>query len=266
MNQTLFDVQDLPLDDLNKIGLIQENGLVLDREDIDALLSGRRTDMLRFENLSFDGFNIPALDAKLSIKPGPGGELELMMHPIYKKPEYPAWITDTEAEKLAKGEAVNLEKMIFDEEGLLKDVLVEFDKETNEFIVTDVEKVQAPEKVNNEPLTAEQKERYRKGKEVELSDGTMFQFSAAEPKGLRSNRLQLIASILIDGGVSYILFKSLNALFGHKQERSAEVNNSKGFEAAKRKMEKHEEKLGLPGDSQSKDEYHRVYKRSGSSR
>lgn len=266
MNQQLFDVQDLPLVDLAKIGLIQESGLVLDREDIDALLSGRRTGMLRFENLNFDGFNIPALDAKISLKQGANGELELRMHPIYKKAEYPAWLTDTEAEKLEKGEAVNLEKMIFDDEGHLKDVLVEFDKETNEFIVTDTEKVQAPDKVNNEPLTPEQKERFRKGKEVELSDGTKFQFSAADPKGLRSNRLQLIASIVIDGGLSYVLFKGLNALFGHKQEKSAEVNNSKGFQTAMREMEEQEQKSGLGVESQPKGEYSRGYNRSGSSR
>jgi hypothetical protein len=266
MNQQLFDVQDIPVDDLNKIGLIQDGGLVLDREDMDALLSGRRTSMLRFENLSFDGFNIPALDAKISLQPGPDGELQLMLHPIYKKAEYPAWLTDSEAEKLEKGDAVNLEKMIFDDEGHLKDVLVEFDKETNEFIVTDTEKVQAPDKVNNEPLSAEQKERYRKGKEVELPDGTKFQFSAADPKGLRANRLHLIASILIDGGLSFILYKTLNALAGHKQEKSPEVNNSKGFEAAQREMEEQEQKRGQGTDSQHKGEYSRGYTRSGSSR
>ena len=266
MNQQLFDVQDIPVDDLNKIGLIQDGGLVLDCEDMDALLSGRRTTMLRFENLNFDGFNVPALDAKISLKAGPDGELQLMLHPIYKKAEYPAWLTDTEVEKLEKGEAVNLEKMIFDDDGHLKDVLVEFDKETNEFIVTDTEKIQAPDKVNNEPLTADQKERYRKGKEVELADGTKFQFSAVDPKGIRSNRLQLIASIIIDGGISFILYKALNALVGHKQEKSTEVNNSKGFEAALREMEEQEQKRGLGVDRQSKSEHERGYTRSGSSR
>ncbi len=266
MNRQIFDVQDLPLDDLSKIGLIQEGGLVLDREDIDNLLAGRRTPMLRFENLSFDGFNIPVLDAKISLKPGADGELELMLHPMYKKAIYPAWLTDTEAEKLEKGEAVNLEKMIFDDEGQLKDVLVEFDRETNEFIVTDTEKVQAPDKVNNEALTKEQKDKFRKGKEVELEDGTKFLFSAADPKGIRSNRLQLMVSLLVDGGISFVLFKALNAMLGHKQETSAEVNNSKGFQAAKRAMEKQEERRGMGVDTQQKDEYSRGYNRSGTSR
>jgi hypothetical protein len=266
MIQQIFDEQDLPIDDLQKIGLIQDGGLVLDREDIDALLSGRRTSMLRFENLSFDGFNIPALDAKISLKPGSDGNLELMLHPIYKKAEHPAWLSDLEAEKLEKGEAINLEKMIFDDEGKLKDVLVEFDKETNEFIVTDTEKVQAPDKVNNEPLTAEQKERFRKGKEVELADGTKFQFSATDQKGIRSNRLQLIASIIIDGGISFVLYKALTAMFGHKQDKSPEVNNSKGFKAGFKKMEEQEQKRGMGTEEQPKGEYSRGYNRSGSSR
>jgi len=265
MNQQIYDVEDIPLDDLSKIGLIQESGLVLDREDIDALLSGRRTSMLRFENLSFDGFTIPAMDAKISLKQGAGGELELMMHPIYKKAQYPAWLTDTEADKLEKGETVNLEKMIFDEEGHLKDVLVEFDKETNEFIVTDTKKVQAPDKVNNEPLTPEQKEKYKKGKEVELADGTAFQYSAVEPKGLRSNRVHLIASVLIDGGISYLIYHGLNALINRKQEKSPELNNTKGYKAAERKMQEQEQKRGTATD-QTKGEYSRGYSRSGSSR
>jgi hypothetical protein len=262
----LFDEQDLPMEDLLKVGLIQDGGLVLDREDIDALLSGRPTSMLRFENLSFDGFNIAALDAKISLKPGSNGELELMLHPIYKKALYPAWLSDTEAEKLEKGEAVNLEKMILDDENELKDVLVEFDKETNEFIVTDIEKVLAPHKVNNEPLTPEQKERFRKGKEVELADGAKFQFSATEPKGLRSNRLQLIASIIIDGGISFVLYKALNAMIGHKQEKSAEVNNSKGFNAAKNEMAEQEKRRGPGMDVGQKGEHTRGYSRSGTSR
>jgi len=221
--------------------------------------------MLRFENLSFDGFTIPAMDAKISLKQGAGGELELMMHPIYKKAQYPAWLTDTEADKLEKGETVNLEKMIFDEEGHLKDVLVEFDKETNEFIVTDTKKVQAPDKVNNEPLTPEQKEKYKKGKEVELADGTAFQYSAVEPKGLRSNRVHLIASVLIDGGISYLIYHGLNALINRKQEKSPELNNTKGYKAAERKMQEQEQKRGTATD-QTKGEYSRGYSRSGSSR
>lgn len=266
MNQQLFEEQDLPIEDLQKIGLAENGKLHLDSDDLNALLYGRRTNMLRLENLNSEGFNIPALDAKLSLKPDADGNLQLLLHPIYKEAKSPSWLTNTEAEELEKGEMVNMEKTIFDDEGSLKDVLVEFDKETKEFIITDTEKVQAPDKVNNEPLTAEQKERYRKGKEVELSDGTRFQFSAADPKGLRSNRLQLIASIVIDGGLSYVLYKGLNALFGHKQEKSAEVNNSKGFEAAMREMEEQEQKRGLGVDSQHKGEYSRGYSRSGTSR
>lgn len=266
MIQQLFDEQDLPMEDLQKIGLVEKGRINLDGDDLKALLSGRRTNMLRLENLSSENFHIPAIDAKLSLKPGPDGELKLMLHPIYRQARHPTYMTDAQAETLVKDRAVNLEKMIFDDEGKLTDVFVEFDKDTNEFIVTDCEKVLAPDKVNNEPLTPGQKERYRKGKEVELSDGTKFQHSATEPQGIRSNRLALIASIIVDGGVSYILYKSLNALFGQKQEKSPEVNNSKGFNTAKNEMEIQEQKRGLGIDQLPKGEYRHYYSRSGTSR
>lgn len=252
------------MEDLAQIGLVEKGRLNLDADDLTALLAGRRTDMLRLENLYSDKFHIQALDAKLSLRPNPDGELELMLHPIYREAEYPSWLTDTEARKLEKGEAVNIEKTITDEQGRLKDVLVEFDRDTNEFIVTDSEKVLTPDKVNNETLTPEQKERYRKGKEVELSDGTKFQYSQTETKGMRSSSLALIASIVIDGGVSYMLYKGLNALFGKKQENNP--GTSKGYEEALKQMQQDEQKKKLSMDFQHKDEHSRGYSRSGVSR
>jgi hypothetical protein len=63
---------------------------------------------------------------------------------------------------LEKGEKVNIDKVIVDKDGKAKEVLVEFDRETNEFIITDTEKVLAPEEINGLPLTPQQKERYQK--------------------------------------------------------------------------------------------------------
>jgi hypothetical protein len=263
MNHQIYEEQDLPIEDFAQIGLAEMGRLNLDDDDIAALLSGRRTDMLRFENLYSDKIHIPALDAKLSLRPNPDGELELMLHPIYKEAQNSKWVTEKEAEKLEKGEAINIEKTILDDDGELKEVLIEFDRDTNEFIVTDSEKVLAPDKVNNETLTPEQKERYRKGKEVELSDGTKFQYAPAEPKGMRSNRLALIASIIIDGGVSYVLYKGLHALFGQKQQ---ETGKSKGYLEALQQMQQEEQKKGSGMEFQKKAEYSRGYSRSGMSR
>jgi hypothetical protein len=74
-------------------------------------------------------------------------------------------------------------------------MLVEYDPETREFIVSDTEKILAPDMVNNEFLTPAQKENYRKGKEVQIADGTKLNYSATDHHGIRSNKLRLVASI-----------------------------------------------------------------------
>jgi len=218
--------------ELKRIGLSVDGKLNLDADDLKALLIGRRTEMLRLENLTAEGIHIPALDAKLSLKRNTAGEPELLVHPIYREPEVPSFLTDTQAEMLEKGDAPNVQTMLFDDEGHQKQVLVEFDKETNEFIITDTDLIQAPQLINNKPLTAAQKASYRKGKEVETEDGTTIQYSAVEKHGIRSNKIALIASVLIDGGVSFMLFKTLNALFNKKQDKLP----GKNFEQALRDM------------------------------
>jgi len=241
MIKQIFNEQDLPMVDLEKIGLAKNGVLELDEDDLKALLSGRRTAILRLENLSTIGLQIPSLDAKLSLKQNENGTIDLLVHPIYREAEYPTFLTDTEAEKLEKGELVNVQKMIFDDEGEPKEILIEFDKDTNEFIITDTEKILAPDFINNEPLTAAQKERYRKGKQVETPDGTTIQYSGTESKGINSNKLALIASILIDGGVSYMLYKGLHALFGQKEDKKNAELMSKGYKQALADMQKQEQ-------------------------
>lgn len=235
--------------DLEKIGLAKNGTLNLNEDNLKALLSGRRTAMLRLENLSTIGLQIPSLDAKLSLKQNENGTIGLLVHPIYREAEYPTYLTETEGEKLEKGELLNVQKMIFDDEGDPKEILIEFDKDTNEFIITDTEKILAPDFINNGPLTAEQKERYRKGKEVETADGTTIRYSGTESKGINSNKLALIASILIDGGVSYMLFKGLHALFGQKEEKKSAGLMSKGYKQALADMKKQEQTktAAIPG-------------------
>jgi hypothetical protein len=266
MLQETYNEQEIPLLELEKIGLAKNGRLNLQEEDIRALLSGGRTGMLRLENLVADGVHIEALDAKLSLKKSDQGKLDLLVHPIYRRPEAPSFLTDTEAEKLEKGEVLNIEHMIFDEEGKPKDLLIEFDKDTNEFLIIDTSKILVPDMVNSEYLSPDQKERYRKGKPVELADGTVFQYSATDKHGIRSNKLALIASILVDGGVSYVLHKGLNALFNKKRDEKAAAENSRGYKLAHENMQAHENVKGKEQQASPKDEQERSYTRNGRSR
>jgi len=66
MNQ--FKDNELPLGELEKLGLYIQGRILLSRDNINALLTGRRTEMTNFKDLKFDGLSIPELDAKLSLK------------------------------------------------------------------------------------------------------------------------------------------------------------------------------------------------------
>jgi len=265
MIKQMYTEEALPLSDLIKIGLADENGPKLEKDDLAALLSGRRTQMLRLENLVSDGLRIRQMDAKLSLKPNGEGSLDLLVHPIYKQAQYLSFLTGSESEKLEKGTVPNIEKSIFDDEGHLKDMLIEFDKETNEFIVTDEARILVPDRINGQYLSLDQKERYRKGKEVELEDGTKVQFSATDKNGVRSNKLMFVASMLMDGGLSFVLYKGLNYLFGDKKHHKDAGVYSKGYYKDQHELEQQARK-GEKHAHQPDHQQERSYSRSGARR
>ena len=237
MNPIKYSEKDLPFKELETIGLASGGQVLLNENDLKALLSGRRTGLLNLQNLEAENIKIKALDAKISLQPDQQGRLSLLVHPIYRKPPTPDFLDDYEAKQLERGEVPNLLKTTVDDKGNRKDILVEYDRDTREFIVSDTEKIIAPDMVNGEYLTAAQKENYKKGREVTLADRTVMQYAAADPNGIRSNRLALIASILVDGGLSYMVYKGLNALFNKERDQKEAETQSPGYKNALADME-----------------------------
>jgi hypothetical protein len=232
MKMRSFQEHELPMNDLETIGLASRGQLLLNEDDLDALLSGRRTDMLHLKNLEAENIKISALDAKISLKRNAEGKLDLLIHPIYKKPVTPDFLDDNEALELEKGDVQMLWKKVKDGKGREKEFLVEYDAETREFIISDTEKITPPDMVNSEFLTAAQKENYKKGKEVTTADGTTFQYSGKDVHGIRSDKLMLIASIVIDGGLTYALYKGLHAIAGKERDEAKARQQSPGFKSA----------------------------------
>ncbi|MFD0764489.1 DUF4099 domain-containing protein [Mucilaginibacter lutimaris] len=232
-----FKESELPVKDLETLGLSAGGQLLLNVNDLKALLSGRRTDMLHLENLETESIKIKAIDAKISLHRNEQGKADLLIHPIYRKPATPDFLDDNEAAKLEKGELANLLKVTTDKKGNKKEILVEYDPETREFIVSDTDKILAPDMINSEFLTPAQKDAYRKGKEVKLADGTSLNYSGTDTNGIRSNRLALIASILVDGGLSYMVYKGLNAAFGQKHDLKESTKLSPGYHNAMKALE-----------------------------
>jgi hypothetical protein len=250
---------DLPIRELENLGLASNGRLIINTGDLQALLSGRRTSLLHLEDLAGEGLKIKKLPAKISLRTDTQGKTELLLHPVYKKANRPGFLNRDKAEKLEKGALANILKAITDEKGKRKKILVEFDEDTREFVISDTEKIQAPDRVNNELLSEFQKDHYRKGREVKLADGTVFRYSGTDSNGLRSNKLALVASILVDGGLSFALYKGLNALFGKKQDPADAKRLSRGYYTALRNMGQKAEPAELIG----RNENGRAYARRG---
>ncbi|WP_158829103.1 DUF4099 domain-containing protein [Mucilaginibacter lacusdianchii] len=258
MNLISFNEQKLPLRDLETIGLAAGGQLLLNVDDLKALLSGRRTGLLELHDLEAENIRIKSLQAKISLVNGPDGKVDLLIHPVYRKAATPDFLSDAESAQLQKGEVASLLKITSDTKGNKTERLVEFDADTREFIVSDTEKILVPDMVNNEFLTPAQKERYRKGQEVELADRTRFTYSGVDAIGVRSNKIALIASILIDGGLSYMVYKGLNALFNQPRDEKEAVHLSPGYRHAE--QEAAEQFRGMP------ERPHRSHNRNGSAR
>lgn len=267
MNNEIYNKENLPLKDLEKIGLATKNNILINPDDLHALLSGRRTGMIKIHNLSAENIHIKELDAKLSLRSIGQGKLELLLHPIYKEAIHPEYLSKVEADQLEKGAAANVLKTLEDENGRYKDFIIEFDQDTKEFIVTDTEKIRIPDLVNNIPLTELQKEEFRQGKVVPLDDGTSFTYTGIDRQDLRSNKIALVISILIDGGLSYLVYQGIMALHGLKQNNADSNKLSEGYyKSLKDASEKQEQKAGLSAGYGNKNEQSRGYGRSGISR
>jgi len=187
---------------------------------------------MQLRDLEADNIKIRSLDAKLSLQKGAGGTMNLLIHPVYKKAVAPGLLNEEQIEALRSGKVANVLIERSTTDGQRSNLLVEYDPETREFISSDTDRILAPDMVNNEFLTPAQKENYRKGKEVKLADQTTFAYTGVDTQGMRSDKIALIASILIDGGMSYMLYMGLNALFGQKHDKASSEKLSPGYHAA----------------------------------
>lgn len=269
----ILNDKDLPMDQLREIGLARGDEILLDRRDIHALLSGSRTHLIRLENISRAGVEIKEMDVKLSLSRDSLGHPDLLIHPVYKQAITPSFISSNEAGQLLTGLKANVVKSL-ERGGMMSDMLIEYDWNTREFVITDTSKIQAPLEINGQPLTPYQKDRYLSGRQIEMSDGSMLQASGTSPEGFRSNRMALVVSLLMDGGISYLLYQGLNALIDKQGEALQEKTLGKAYSKALEQFEKPEagthvqlvEKANSAEAVSGKNEQQRGYGRSGLSR
>lgn len=230
-----FYVNELPKQEMESLGLIDKTGnYILSPEDVEALLSGRRTNLMTLKELDAGGYKIDHLDAKLSLDRKADGQASFRLHPIYKRPLIPPLLDEEEAQALISGQRQTVDKQVPGPGK--KEIVFEYDSDTREFVSYDPAQVIAPDKINGYKLKDWQKDDFQKGLNVKLPDGTELQHRATDPKGIRADRTALILSVLLDGGISYLLVRGIRNLLNNKLQKYEETP---AFKKAYAEMEKH---------------------------
>lgn len=226
----------LPLKDLERVGLYKGGSLDIDGDNLNALKRGNMTDLVELKNVKGDnGFEIEAMEARLSVV-AENGENKLRIDPVYKDVQKHPLLNEQEHEQLVNGHLPNIKKEVIDREGNATSEIIEFDKLTNQFLSYDPRKIKLPEAINNEVLSPEKKRKLREGEMITLSDGTEVQYRTSDKNGLRSNRNALVLSVLLDGGISYLLVTGIARLMG--KETAEEKSYSTGYLTALKEVEK----------------------------
>ncbi len=331
-----FKLEEIPVSDMQALGLHDGKKLLLDRKNTETLLYGGLTSFIHFRDLKIEGAENIALYAKLSMRRKADGTAGLFVHPIYKeKMAHPSlspeedrvfsqggpftrkeaaygkitafgdapyqfdkkndlsyyielekksgektrvWGVDLKRALHESGhqvgdevqmyllgrEKVQVQVPIRDEQEKVigskwedtdrmkwevgdfvekhkreKTVIYEFDRDTNSFVSMDADHLNIPEEVNGVTLSPLQKKRFKEGEEVSMGDGTRIQASPVPEATLRSNRNLFVASILLDGGLSYILYRGVEALVKAGERQKQEENiYSKGYMDALRKVQR----------------------------
>lgn len=230
----------LPMKDLEIFGVIKNGKFTIPEREVNALKNGGMTDIVELTDLKGKDIFIEKLPARLSIVRREDGNPALRIDPVYWEPNLHPSLNDSERNQLVRKELANIKKSYVDKEGNIQTEIIEYDQRTKQFLSYNPREIKAPQSVNGQELDPQQKKKYKEGETVLLADGTAFQLSLAAPKGLRSNKSGLVLSVLLDGGLSYLLITGVQKLLG-KQSKEDKVY-SEGYLQAIKEVQKQVER------------------------
>lgn len=185
-----FSIDELPEKQLDLIGLTKKDLLNMPPRTFNALMSGNRTSLIRFNKLKVPGLEGGSLDAKLSLERKPDGNVAVRFHPINQMPKNTFNLTKDEI-NLLKGDTNFITRQF--ENG--KNYLVGIDKQTNEFVAIQKDLIEAPKKINGIELTAAQAKDFKEGNEIKVG-GQKFRLDPNDELGISSTGKNSILSSL----------------------------------------------------------------------
>jgi len=205
---------ELPIHDLEKLGLYSGGGIGLSADNVDALYAGRRTDMLELADIEIGGLKFRHLNVKLSVLRKSSGEVKLQLHPIYREPQLHPLLSAQQTEQLMRGEknVIAIDAIISNKKS--KRVLIAYDPQVKEFVTFDPNKVEVPSMINGTLLSAYQKDDFKNGKVVHLENGLDIQYSATHQKGILSSSKRLMLTLEREGRTVNIAYRELENIHG----------------------------------------------------
>jgi hypothetical protein len=180
MIRQFFRENDIPYDQLEKLGLEKSAILDLDKDSLLRLLSGSRTNVLDLKGLDRDN-NPFDFKAKISLYRDSEGAVNVMIHPVRKEIDNDINLKQSDIDRLKSGELV---LKTFDRDKYL----VQLDRETNELLRIPVREVIVPSYVKDVELSNDQKEKLRLGQPITVDSGNeklQVAIDLTEPKGLK---------------------------------------------------------------------------------
>lgn len=99
-------------------------------------------------------------------------------------------------------------------------ILIEFNKDKNSFDITNTNRIPKVQAINGEKLSKEEQEKLERGEEITISDGNKVKYSPQKQTFVQANNKKLlIASLLLDGGLSYLIIKIADRFMNKEQNR-----------------------------------------------
>ena len=249
----MISINEIPYREFEMLGLSKKDVLSFPPRTLNALLSGNRTSLIRFNYVSLGtSDNKLTLDGKLSLRKTFDGKVHLNFHPVNKTPKNAFDLTLKEVAHLEKNEANFVDKKIRGEDGKLKDVKICLDKLTNEYVAINRETIKAPEQINNTVLTEKQKEDFKEGKtikveeqEFKLNPNSEIGISSAngddsnniskmrfKHSSYSSNELLIDLALIASGLGAFVMLEHLANLFIHSERtKQQNLNDPRYWEA-----------------------------------
>jgi hypothetical protein len=123
-------------------------------------------------------------------------------------------------------------------------ILIEFNKEKNSFEIVNSSRIPKVQAINGEKITKEEQEQLERGEEITTKDGEKVKYSPKEQTFVqRNNNRLLIASLLIDGGISYLIIKAAERLANKESIAESQENKQENKQGVDKEYVKELEKL-----------------------